>query len=85
VVKDFRPGIRQPDRKTLLKMAEQGVAVLWCTACDFFWREFSDKKLGWVVVINGQEVSNPPGHSGCPKCGHIYVVWENYPEWEKLS
>ena len=85
-VQDLRPGIRQPDRKTLLAQARQGAAVLWCSECDHFWREWADDKLGWTYETpDGQVLSKQPGHAGCFSCGSIYVVWENYPEWLKTT
>jgi hypothetical protein len=69
-----------------MQQARAGAAVLWCTSCDHFWREWADQRTGWVKVLpDGQESATPPGHAGCPQCGETYVVWENYPEWEKLN
>ncbi len=90
-VKDLRPGIRQPDRKTLLKQAQEGAAILWCRDCDYFWREWADPKSGWINVAldpetgETQDLPKSPGHDGCPNCGCDYVVWENYPEWLKTT
>lgn len=74
-----------------MKQAKEGAAVLWCRDCDHFWREWADPKLGWIMLVADpddpselKEVQKQPGHAGCPACGCIYVVWENYPEWAKL-
>jgi len=32
----------------------------------------------------GYKWDSKPGPTQCPKCGHLYVKWLNYKEWENI-
>lgn len=49
-----------------------------CFSCEFQW----GKLLGASVKIDGCDsqtfIQHDAPPEGCPRCGHLYMKWENY-------
>ncbi len=51
-----------------------------CLRCDCNWEQMLGPSTGWTKEGLAIYEDSPP--NGCPVCGHLYIKWINYKDFD---